>query len=112
MFSNLMNFSYRRDLKGAIGFYLFYLILIVILSMVLAAIFGLIANQQGNFNLGMRIGNVIAIIACLFLSFMILKSKNKLDNGLFILLSLLSGVLAYFGGGLLGLIPIAYLSTK
>ncbi|MEK9180762.1 MAG: hypothetical protein AAB871_00835, partial [Patescibacteria group bacterium] len=69
-------------------------------------------DTSGNaYNLGVRVGQIVAIICSLILGFTILKSKELLSNFLYILLVLLAAVLAYFGGALLGLLPIAYLTT-
>jgi hypothetical protein len=64
------------------------------------------------YNLGLIIGNIVAIVVSLGVSFLILKEKNLLGNFSFVLLAFFSGVLAIFLGGLGGLIPAAYLTTK
>ena len=111
MFSNLADFGYKRDLKGAVGFYIVYLITIILISSIAGGLGGLTGGVD-SFGGGVRIGNIIAIIASLSLSFLILYKKNILSNVVFIVVALLSGVLAFLGGGLLGLIPAAFLSTK
>ncbi|RPJ75173.1 MAG: hypothetical protein EHM20_09395 [Alphaproteobacteria bacterium] len=68
--------------------------------------------QNNTYNFGLIIGNVVAIVFSLGVSFLILKEKNLLGNFGFILLALLSGLLAIFLGGFGGLIPAAYLTTK
>lgn len=65
-----------------------------------------------SYELGFRYGNILAIVATLGLSYAILSKKNLLNNFKFILLGLLSGILAFLGGALLGLIPVAYFTTK
>lgn len=64
------------------------------------------------YNLGIIIGNIVAIVVSIGVSFLILKEKNLLGNLGFVLLALFSGILAAFFGGLGGLIPAAYLTTK
>jgi len=111
IFNNLTDFGYQRSTKEAIGFYIAYLFLIIIFGVFLA--FGLSAIVQNNtYNFGLIIGNVVAIVFSLGVSFLILKEKNLLGNFGFILLALLSGLLAIFLGGFGGLIPAAYLTTK
>ncbi|MBU0569816.1 hypothetical protein KKB40_03470 [Patescibacteria group bacterium] len=83
--------------------------------MVVGAIFagvGVLVTQNDTFDFGLRIGNIIAIIISIGLSFLILKEKKLLSNFGFILLALLSGLLALFIGGLGGLIPAAFLTTR
>lgn len=111
MFRNLTDFSYKRSLKEAIGFYLGYLLLIVLASMILGGVSGLVLGDRST-EVGFRIGNLVAVITVLTLSFVILSKKDLLANFGMILVALLSGILAFFGGALLGLIPTAYLSTK
>lgn len=111
MFKNLTDLSYKRNTKEAIGFYLAYLLLVAIAAMIAGGGLG-IATGNNTFDYGYKVGNVVAIVSCLLLSFVILNKKNLLSNFGFVLVALLSGVVAMFGGGLLGLIPTAYLSTR
>ncbi len=112
MFKDLLNFSYKRSAKEAIGFYIEYLVIVMLGAMIVVAILGLATGNENNFEFGFRIGNILAIITTLSLSFLILKSRNLLGNFFYIILLLLSGLLAYFGGGILGLIPVSFLSTR
>lgn len=107
MFKNLTDFSYKRNLKEAIGFYLAYLLLGVILGGIAGALF----VSQG-FNQGVRVGTIVSIILSLVISGLLLKEKNLFRNFSYILLALLSGILAAFGGSLLGLIIPAVITTK
>ena len=111
MFKNLTDFAYKRSGKEALGFYLGYLILIVVVGALAGGLFGLASGQE-NFELGLRIGNIIGILASLGLSFAVLSKKGLMNNFGLLLLALLSGLLAFIGGGLLGLIPASYLTTK
>lgn len=111
VFKNLTDFSYKRTGKEALGFYLGYLVLIIVVGAILGGTLGLAFGEQ-SFELGLRVGNIIAILVALGLSFMILSKKGLMNDFGMILLALLSGLLAFIGGGLLGLIPAAYLSTK
>ena len=111
MFKKLTNLAYKRSRKEALGFYLGYLILIVVVGALAGGLFGLASGQE-NFELGLRIGNIIGILASLGLSFAVLSKKGLMNNFGLLLLALLSGLLAFIGGGLLGLIPASYLTTK
>jgi hypothetical protein len=115
MFKNLSDFSYQRSTKEAIGFYISYLVILILIASVLGGILSILSGTQGfnaGYALGFRVGQFVAIAGVLALSFMLLKSKNALKDIRFILILLVSGVLAIFGGALLGLIPVAYLTTQ
>ena len=79
MFKNLTDFAYKRNRKEALGFYLGYLILIVVVGALAGALFGLASGQE-NFELGLRIGNIIGILASLGLSFAVLSKKGLMNN--------------------------------
>ena len=111
MFKNLTDFSYTRTRKEALGFYIAYLVLIVVVAGLLGGIVGMVSGN-GGFEAGTRVGGIVAVIFCLALSFTILSKKSRMSNFVLILVALFSGVLAFLGGGVLGLIPTAYLSTK
>jgi hypothetical protein len=112
MFNKLTDLKYKRDTKQAFGFYVAYLIGIILLAMVSAAVLGVATGNQDNFQFGLRVGTFVAILSCLGLSFAILQKKKLLQNFGFILLALVSGVLALFGGAIVGLIPVAYFTTR
>ncbi len=109
MFDKLFDLQFQRTPKQAFGFYIGYLVLIMLSGGIVAGVFGLVSG--GGFQAGLKIGQLIAIITILFISFMLLKCKNMFSFTN-VLLALLAGVLAVLGGGLLGLIPVSYLTTK
>ena len=108
MFSKLFDLRFKRTAKQAFGFYIVYLILLALVGMLLGGVAGIISDQ--GFQAGLKIGQLMAIIICLVISFLILNYKKSLSPGN-VILALLSGILAMLGGGLLGLIPVAYLTT-
>ena len=123
MFKNLTSFSYKRNWKEAVGFYLVYLILGVILSGIIAGIIGPIillgfrnldisqAKSQG-FATGQQIGTYTIIMFVLIISGLLLKSKKLFKNFWYLVLALLGVILTVFGGLLLGLIIPAFITTK
>jgi len=114
MFTKPFDLGFTRSAKQAIGFYILWLILIVSLAgLVSAAFFPFFSNETSNFEagLGLKIGASFAIIADTMLAFWVLKSK-KAFTFFNVLLAILAGVLSIFGGALLGLIPVAYLTTR
>ncbi len=110
MFSHLSDFGYKRSGLQAVGFYIVYLILTIITAAVGGIFFGM-ASGSNNFGLGQKIGMIVSILFAMIFSFLILQSKKMLNNYMYIGLAIAAGVLAYLGGGLLGLIIPAYLTT-
>ncbi len=111
MFNRLTDFGYKRTGIQAVGFYLAYLLLVIVIA-VAAGSATATATNNITFDFGFHIGNIVAIVSSLLLSFVVLSKKKLFSNFGYILLAVLSGVLAAFGGGLIGLIPAAYFSTK
>ena len=110
MFKNLFNLKFKRNVKEAFGFYLVYLFLLIISMMLIALIVPSNASTyEEGFQEGLKIGAYGAIIICLVLPLVMLIQK-KIFNASFLLI-LLGGALAAVGGGLLGLIPAAIIST-
>ncbi|MFA5840078.1 MAG: hypothetical protein WC890_05410 [Candidatus Margulisiibacteriota bacterium] len=110
MFKNLGDLAYKRVGWEILGFYLAYLGLIILLAILIGAIGGSMGVIDAGG--GIQLGTIVAVISCLVLSFLLIQKKNALGNFPYILLAILSGILAVIGGGLLGLIPIAYLSSR
>ena len=111
MFKNLTNFGYQRNFKEAVGFYVAYLLFNAIIAAIVGATVSL--TKTGSFfNFGISVGSTVAIINCFGLSLLISKEKGLLGNLGVIMLVILSGLLAMFAGGLGGLIPTTYLSTR
>jgi hypothetical protein len=111
VFTNLTNLSYQRNKKEAIGFYITYLVITILLGTIISAIVGVIVGHS-SFSLGIKIATLTALVVSVALSFLVIKRKKVTDNYGYIILALLSGVLALLGGGILGLIPTTYLSTR
>jgi len=115
MFKKITDFAYRRTALEALGFYLAYFLLGGLLG---ALIGGLAAAIKGDatfassYITGASVGQVVAIIFCLIIAILVVKAKNGFKNFSYILLIVLSGLLAVFGGNLVGLIPVAYLTTR
>lgn len=114
MFKRLTDLGYRRSTVEAIGFYLAYLLLTMLVSGILSAVVGVYLGDKvaDAYQLGVKIGNLTAIIVSMGITFLVLWKKRLLNNFGYILLALLAGVLAVFIGGLAGLMPVAYLTTR
>jgi hypothetical protein len=111
MFNNLFDFGYRRSTKEAVGFYIAYLVLAIVAAMLLGGLVGMLGEEDTAYELGVKIGSIVAIVASVVLSFLIIRAKRLYSFGM-ILLGIVSGVLALLTGGLGGFIPVAYLTTR
>lgn len=114
MFKNLTDFAYQRNTKEAIGFYLAYLVFIILISVLASIIIAILigVNKDNASDFGLRLGTFFAVISSFGLGILVLKAKNNLNNFGLLLLVILAGLIAFFLGGLGGLIPVAYLTTK
>jgi hypothetical protein len=115
MFKHLTNFGYQRNKKEALGFYLAYLILFVLIGAIVSAIIGIATNTipQGfsdTLTKGKEIGAAIVGLGSAALSIAILSVKKESRYG-FVLLALLGGALCLLGGGIFGFIIPAYFTT-
>jgi len=106
MFKKLVDFDYKRTTKEALGFYLAYLLL----NFVVGAVIGTLAQQ--DFSTSWTLGSYGAVVTQFILGILIIRNRNLYKNFVYIILVLLSVGLSYWGGGLLGLIPLAYLTTR
>ncbi|OGC05723.1 hypothetical protein A2526_05555 [candidate division WOR-1 bacterium RIFOXYD2_FULL_36_8] len=108
MFKNLTDFGYKRSALQALGFYLAYLLLTIMIGFLAGGIMGMFGY---GFMDGLKVGTLSAIVISTLLSIFTVKAKNLLNftNILFIIAT---GILAFFGGAFLGLILPAYLTTK
>jgi hypothetical protein len=114
MFNNLFVLEKERTGKEAFGFYLGYLLLLLLLS----AFIGFFVFPPNpslslveNLEKFAEAGGYFGIIFSLVLSFAVLFKKEKLQNFRLVIIALLSGVGAIILGGILGLVPAAYLTT-
>ena len=115
MFKNLTNFSYKRNWKEAIGFYLAYFIV----GLILGGIGGALSSIQSGattfsegFSSGLGVGAMVAIVYCLVVAILVLAQRKLYKNFGYVILALLSAILAAFGGSLLGLIIPAFMTTR
>lgn len=116
MFNKLTQFGYVRTNKEAFGFYLAWLLVLLLLSIVLGSIVSIFlinpesALYQHSY-VGVHIGMLISMIACTALTILIAQRKKVLTQFRSILLILCTAILSFFFGGVFGLIIPAYLTT-
>ena len=104
MFEDLFNHSKEREPLQALGFYIVFFILGLALGALGGAVFA------SDYETGMLVGHVIAVVYCTILSYIILSAKGQLSNA-FSAFIFITAFLSYFIGTIGGLIPVAYLST-
>ena len=109
----IFDLSKKRNYKEAFLFYLFYLLITVLSAAFIGAIVGILLSKDefSQRQIGINMGLWISVIISLSLSFSMIQQKNYEDNVKIVVISLISGPLAYFGGAVFGLLPLLYLST-
>ncbi len=115
MFKKLTDFSYKRNWKEAVGFYLAYFLVGLILSGIaggLSSISSETITFSEGFDAGMGIGAMVAVVYSLIISFIVLIQKKLYKNFWYVILALSSGLLAILGGLLLGLMISAFMTTR
>ncbi len=105
MFNDLFNFQKERLPIQALGFYIVYFLL----GIVLGGLSGLIFLSDTG-DEGIIFVQLIGVGYCLFLGLLILLQKDQLNTPFAAFLFVIA-ILSYFIGALGGLIPVAYLST-
>lgn len=113
MFKKLTDFSYKRNGKEAVGFYLAYLVVSILLAMIIKGLYdGPMHDWQRGFSEGISLTTLTEVLFSMGLFLIILKAKKMHKRYMYVILVLLSGVLATFGGSVLGLIFPTLLTTK
>lgn len=114
MFSHLFDLGFKRTGLQALGFYIVYLIIVILATGLIAGILSPISGAtsfEEGLAFGQKVGLGIVLALCVGLSVAVLHGKKQLAHAGYLLLVLASGFLAVIGGGVLGLIPAAYLTT-
>jgi uncharacterized membrane protein YhdT len=111
VFKDLFAFEKERNAREALGFYLAYLVLFMVLAFLIGGVAAVMLGFE-DFEDGIIVGTLLAIVVCTALPFIVLYKKNQLKNYGLVLIALSSGICALLSGLLLGLIPVSYLTTK
>ena len=114
MFTNVTNLAHTRNITGAIGFFIFYTILVVGLSTFLGhymSVFGIIDGTVGSFFDGGTIHTLIGTFWVLVLSSMVLAGKKLTSDLMSVIISLIGVYLAYTVDVLVGMVVVSYLTT-
>ena len=113
MIGKILDVGHVRSTTEAIWFYVLSLVLLVGISTTLVHFLGLagVVDTTGTFFTGSEIHTLIGSVFTLFVSGLILTHR-KLTSDIFAVLLVGVGVyLAYTTGILLGLVPVAILTT-
>jgi len=119
MFKGLMDFSLTRTAKQASGFYLAYLLLGLLIAGLMGAVSQLITSAFGSFGpqsfsqsfaQGTKVGALTGIPYTLILG--IVSVVKKRIGFSFYLLVVLSAIIAGALGMVIGLIPIAFITSR
>jgi hypothetical protein len=109
MFNELLNFSLKRNGRGAFGFYLAHLLMSILISMLLGAAGGILGFIQ-DFDGGIGVGATGAAIYTLIIG-LVVANKKKLGFPYYLLV-VISSTSATFLGAIISMIPIAYMTTR
>lgn len=113
MIGKILDVGHVRSTVGAFGFYILSLVLLVGVSTTLVHFLGMVGvvDGSGTFFAGTEIHTMIGSLFVLGVSGMIL-SHRKLTSDIFaVLLTVVAVYLAYTTDVMLGLIPVAILTT-
>ncbi len=113
MFGKMLDVSHHRTTTEAVGFYFIALTLMVGISTTLVHFLGLVGvvESTGTFFTGSEIYTLIGTVIVLMIGGLILTSRS-LTSDIFSVLVVAVGVyLAYTSNVMVGLIPIALLTT-
>jgi hypothetical protein len=114
MFQRLGDFGMKRTALQAVGFYIVYLVLILVIVELLAVALSVVSGvpDSGAYQFGVGVGAIGAACVCAFLSYRILNDKRLLKNFSSIVYLIATAALALLGGGVIGLILVAFLTTR
>ena len=114
MFNHIANLAHSRSITGAMGFFLFYTILLVGLSTFLGHYLpslGLIEGAVGGFFEGGGVHTLIGAGWTLMLSSMILSGKKLTSDLMAVIIAVVGVYLSYSVDVLLGMVVVSYLTT-
>jgi protein-S-isoprenylcysteine O-methyltransferase Ste14 len=116
MFTHLTDFKFRRSRRQAVAFYIVYLFAAVLFAGLVSYVYMSMSGRtfspdDQSFSAAEQVGAKVMMAVVLVLSFLILNAKKLLKDSRSIIIVLIGVVLTFIAGGLLGFIPLAYLTT-
>lgn len=112
MFKNILDFSIKRNSKQAIGFYIAYFFLVIVLGAVAGALSTLFSTEDTLEVAATQTGAFVVIFYVLLITAVVLIKRKLYKNFWYIVLAVLSPGLAMLGGGLLGLLIPSFMTTR
>lgn len=114
MFGHITNLAHTRTITQAVGFFLFYTVLLVGLSTFLGhylVTLGMIDVTVGSFFDGGTVHTMIGAGWTLILSSLILQGKKLTGDIMSVVIALIGVYLAYTVNVMLGMVVVGYLTT-
>ena len=114
MFNHITNFAQTRSITGAMGFFVFYTILLVGLSTFMGhylSTFGVIEGAVGSFFAGGDVHTMIGAFWVLVMGTMILHGKKLTNDIMSVIVALVGVYMAYTVDVLVGMVVVSYLTT-
>ena len=116
MFRQLFNFGYQRSNVQAVGFYLFYMVTgIIVVTLALVGIALIITSMDANelfLYLGFQVGAWLATVVAGVLALLVLRARRLFKDPASVALALLAVPCTMFGGLMVGLPFVAFLTTR
>ena len=110
MFTRLTDLGFKRTATQALGFYLAYLFLGMLVGFLSGAVAGMLGLIE-NYSSGVDAGALAIIPLCIVLAITIGVKKGIALEFKMLVLYAITGICAVFLGALLGLVIPAYLTT-
>lgn len=114
MFTHITNLAQKRSITEALGFFLFYTVLLVGLSTFLGhymGVLGMVDGTVGSFFDGGHTHTLIGTGWTLILSSMILSGKKLTNDLMSVIIALVGIYLSYTVDVLVGMVVVSYLTT-
>ncbi len=111
---SIIDLSVTRTWKQAILFYIINLALVLVVGAFFVA-FGIYITETSADKIGLiglKFGSAFEIIYVSIMSLSILKAKGMFNNIGYIFFVLLSSMITFFTGSIIGLIAVAFLTTR
>jgi hypothetical protein len=126
LFAGLGALGHERSMMQGIGFYIAYLFVVFEISLLVGSVVGITTGAivpsafydfshwltNGVADVMVQAGWAVGIVFTLGLGALVLRYKGLMQNFVLVSFVLLGGVLAIFFGAFLGLIPIAFITTR
>ncbi len=115
MFTHITNLAHVRSITEALGFFLFYVVLLIGLSTFLGHYMGTLGliegGKVGTFFEGGHLHTLIGTGWTLFLSSMVLSGKKLTNDLMSVIIALVGVYLSYTVDVLMGMVVVSYLTT-